>query len=386
MRLLTPGPVPVPHAVLKLFSEPVLHHRTPEFESIFTRALSGLKKVFQTEQSVCILTGTGSAAMEAAVVNTLSPGDEVLCVVSGKFGERWADMCEAFGCHTHRLEIPWGHTLPLDLFEQALRQHSRVKAVLTQVCETSTATLHPVREMAALTRKHAPEALFQADAITAMGCLALPMDEWGLDVMVAGSQKAFMLPTGLSFIGLSARAWKAAETSQIKKYYFNLRSEKAANAKNQTYFSTPTPLIRGLDRVLSEMNQKGISQIQARSERLSEVTRETAAELGFATFSQSPSPSVTALRMPEGIPGEAFRDWLETERGLCVMGGQDQLKGQVLRIGHMGDISNDDMRAFFEALAAGADRWLKTDRHSTKWLSLASSVESRLKKVDKLFP
>lgn len=347
-RLLAPGPVPVPAAVIKAMSGPVLHHRTPEFERILIETWRGLQYVFGTQQPVMMITGSGSAGMEAAVVNTLSPGDEALVIVSGKFGERWADICERYGVTTHRLNVEWGQPVSLDDFAKALQEHSQIKVVFTQVCETSTATIHPIESMAKLVRKQAPLALFAVDAITAVGCMNLPMDEWGLDVVVGGSQKAFMIPTGLSFIALSERAWASQTKATSPRYYFDLGAERKANSKNETHFSAPTPLITGLHKVVARVQEVGLEKLIARCSALAQATQAAGRALGLNVYSQAPSTSVTALEINESAK---VRDWLEKERNITVMGGQDQLKGKILRVGHMGDVHNEDMMALFEALA-----------------------------------
>jgi aspartate aminotransferase-like enzyme len=349
-RLLAPGPVPVPTQVLQAMSHKVLHHRTPEFERILRDTWAGLSWVFGTKQPVQIIAGTGSAAMEAAVVNLLSPGDEALVVVSGKFGERWADMCERFGIVTHRWNLKWGEPADLQQFEQQLKTHSKVKAVFTEVCETSTATVHPIEAMAKLVRQHT-QALFAVDAITAVGCMPLPMDQWDLDVVVAGSQKAFSIPTGLSFIALSERAWTAQAQSKCPKFYFDLAAEKKVNAKGETYFSTPTSLMVGLHVVLKRWREVGLEQMIKRCATLAQATRDMAPALGLCVYSLSPSNSVTALAVPAAVDSAKVRDWLERERNITIMGGQDHLKGKILRIGHMGDVRDEDMLALFDALA-----------------------------------
>lgn len=350
-RLLAPGPVPVPDLVMKVMAEKVLHHRTPAFEKILLETWNGLKFVFKTEQPVQILTGTGSAAMEAAVVNILSPGDEALVVVSGKFGERWAEICERYGVITHRWNLEWGHPATAAALSAQLKLLPRVKAVFTQVCETSTATLHPVHEMNKIIRAERPDVLFAVDAITAVGCMPLPMDEWELDVVVAGSQKAFMIPTGLSFIAMSPRAWRAQASAKCPKYYLDLAAEKKANDRKETHFSTPTPLIAGLNAVLRRMQEVGLDRVIQRCELLASVTRTYGERLGLDTFSEAPSSSVTALRVPDGVDSAKVRDWLEREKNITIMGGQDQLKGKILRVGHMGDVRDEDMLALFLALA-----------------------------------
>jgi len=354
-------------------SEKVLHHRTPAFEKILRESWRGLQYVFKTKQPVQILTGTGSSAMEAALVNVCSPGDEVLVIVSGKFGERWAEMCTRYGVKAQVLKIEWGHSVSLDALASAL--NPKLKAVFTQVCETSTATLHPIEQMSKLIRREAPQALFVVDAITAVGCMPLPMDEWELDVVIAGSQKAFMIPTGLSFVALSERAWKAQASATCPKFYLDLALEKKANSKNETHFSTPTPLIAGLNMVVSRIQEVGLDKVIQRCELLAGATRTFGERLGLTVYSQSPSSSVTALLTPANVDSAELRDWLERERNITVMGGQDQLKGKIIRVGHMGDVRDDDMTALFSSLA---DKLAVT-------LDL-EDLETRLRQVPVLFP
>jgi aspartate aminotransferase-like enzyme len=359
IRLLTPGPVPIPTLVREALSRPIIHHRTKQFEDTLRFCLDSLKNLFATNGSVFIQTSTGSGGMESALVNTLNPGDEVLAVVSGKFGERWAYMAERFGLKVHRLEVQWGEAVSLTQFEAALEKRPNVKAVLSQACETSTATLHPIKEMSKLIHERT-NALFLVDAITAMGCLQMPMKEWDLDVVIAGSQKAFMLPTGLAFVGVSKRAWDIAQKNLQPKFYWDWMQEAEANEKNQTFFSSPTSLIFALHVVMSEIERVGLGSIKKRCDQLAQGTRAAAVALGLDSFSKSPSPSVTALLLPASVPGEKLRDWLENESGITVMGGQDRLKNKVLRVGHMGDISDEDMQVLFEALAKGIDQFDKT--------------------------
>lgn len=349
--LLTPGPVPIPQEILERFSQPVIHHRTPQFEKTLEYCLAALARMFDSDHAI-IQASTGSGGMESAISNLISPGDEVLCVISGKFGERWARMAEVYGAKVHKLEVPWGEAVELGQFEDSLKKYPKVRVVYSQVCETSTATLHPIQAMGALVKEYS-NAIFAVDAITAAGCLALPMRKWNIDVMVAGSQKAFMLPTGLSFIGLNEKAVNVAKTSRSPKYYFSWTEELNANAKVQTYFSSPTTLIMGLETFLRKVEQKGIDLVQRRCEALSEATRKVTLAMGLSLFSKAPSPSVTAIQLPSSINGEKLRDWLESEKGVIVMGGQDHLKGKILRVGHMGDIRDEHMKLFFASLSEG---------------------------------
>lgn len=373
-RLLAPGPVPVPSAVLKRMSEKVLHHRTPEFEKILSETWAGLQTVFRTRQPVQIIAGTGTAAMEAAVVNSLSPRDEALVIVSGKFGERFAELCERYGIITHRLNVEWGQAASEGKLQEALRKAKNVKAVFTQACETSTATVHSIRHLSQIVRKEAPQALFIVDAITAVGCMPLPMDDWDIDIMIGGSQKAFMIPTGLSFIALSERAWTQQAKVTTPKFYFDLLAEKKANAKKETHFSTPTPLVVGLHAVLQQMQKVGFERVIERCELLAGFTRTYGERLGLSVYSESPSSSVTALRTPDGVDSAKLRDWLEKEKNITIMGGQDQLKGKIIRIGHMGDVKDEDMYALLAALK----EYLKSDAD-------ISDAGTKLKAIPALF-
>ena len=329
----------------------MIHHRTPEFDRILKNVLEGLKPVFGTKQPVFIHPSTGSGGMESLLVNTLSPGDRVLCIVSGKFGERWAEMAQVFGLKVDTMNVTWGEAADPVKVEAHLKSTSDTRAVFCQACETSTAVLHPIRELAAVVQKF-PQTLFLVDGITAVGALPLPMDEWGIDGLVAGSQKAFMLPTGMSFVSLSTKAWAAAEKSTMPKYYFDLKRERAANAKGETFFSSPVSLIRALEWVLGDIQQKRLSSLYHSIQRRAQATRLFASKIGVDTYAKAPSPSLTALVMPAGVDSQQVRLELESQYGVTVMGGQDQLKGRILRFGHMGHITDSDLIKSFESLAA----------------------------------
>ncbi len=340
--LMAPGPVQLAPEVLEALAEPMIHHRTPEFDQILKRVLERLPAVFKTSEPVMMISSTGSGAMEAALINTLSTGDEVLAIVSGKFGERWSQMAQRFGLKVHELQVPWGEAVDLSILEKKMRAHPRLKAVLTQACETSTATLHPVQKISELVQRLTPEALLMVDAITAIGATPLPMDEWQLDVVVAGSQKAFMLPTGLSFVALSKKAWKANASANLPRFYFDLLFEKNSNQKGETYFSSNVVLIKALDRVLHRFENLEVSI--HRCQAYAEFTRQVASELlRMDTYSRSPAPSVTALKVPSVVDGKKLRLQLESKYNVTVMGGQDQLQGKILRIGHLGYVQKKDL-------------------------------------------
>lgn len=348
--LLTPGPVPLHPEVQKILSEPMIHHRTPAFDKVFADVLKGLKFVFQTNESVFIHTSTGTGGMESLLVNCLSPNDEVIAIVSGKFGERWAKMAEVFGYKVHTINVPWGKSITPSQVQSKLTEFPKTRAVLCQACETSTATSHPIKELGDLIGNY-PNTLLLVDGITAAGAYPLPMDEWKIDGLVAGSQKAFMLPTGLSFVSFSKKAWSFIEKSTSPRFYFDIRLEKKSNSSGEAHFSSNVPTIRALDIVLKMIEQEGLEKHFARIHRRAEMTRVFGQKLGLELFSESPSDSVTALKLPPQIDGQKVRQELEDKHGITIMGGQDQAKGKIIRIGHMGYISDSDMLLLFEKLA-----------------------------------
>jgi aspartate aminotransferase-like enzyme len=376
-RLMAPGPVPLHPDVQSALSLPMIHHRTPLFDQILKRVLVNLKKVFQTEENVYILSGTGSAGMEACLVNVLSPGDEVLCIVSGKFGERWAEMSSQFGHKVHSLNVEWGHAVdPLDV-EKILNENPQIKAVLCQACETSTAVLHPIQELGEIVSRF-DHTLFLVDGITAVGATEMPMDAWKIDGLVAGSQKAFMLPTGMSFLSFSKKAQSRFNLASTPRYYLDIRKEKAANEKGESFFSSSVTLIRALDKALDIMLAQPMEEWLGQIKRRADFTNFATFSLRLDLYSHSPSPSLTALKVPSQVDGNKWRLRLEEKYNLTVMGGQDQLKGLILRIGHMGYITDLDLLAMAQALyhsledvnielPLGAEQfWI----HNQKWLEL----------------
>lgn len=374
---MAPGPVALHPLVEAALGLPMIHHRTPLFDQILKKVLHNLKKVFQTEEHVYIVSGTGSAGMEACLVNILNPGDEVLCIVSGKFGERWAEMAAHFGYKVHLLNVAWGEAVdPLEV-EKVLQQNPQMRAVLCQACETSTAVLHPIQELGEIIAKHA-QTLFLVDGITAVGAAPLPMDEWKIDGLVAGSQKAFMLPTGLSFVSFSKKAQANFMEATSPRFYLDLRKEKAANEKGETFYSAAVTLIRALDQALELMLETSLDDWIKKIQRRSDFTSFATFSLRLDLFSNSPSPSLTAVKVPDQVDGMKWRLRLEEKYNLTVMGGQDQLKGKVLRIGHMGHITDLDLLAMAQALYHSLEDvnielpldaqqfWL----HNNKWLEM----------------
>lgn len=333
-RLLAPGPTPVPPEVLLAMAQPVLHHRTPEFEALFAQARRGLQWLFQTRREVLILAASGTGAMEGAVVNACSPGDRVLVIRGGKFGERWAEICQAYGLSVIPVEVPYGKAVdPLDV-AAALRKEPGIAAVFATHSETSTGVLHDLEAIAAIVRQ--TPALLVADAITSLGVVDLPTDAWGVDVVVAGSQKAMMLPPGLAFACLSDLAWAAAERARLPRYYFNFLVERKIQAKHQTAWTPAISLIAGLKVALDLLQAEGLPAIFARHERLARATRAAVTALGLELFAERPSPAVTAVKVPEGVDGGAIVRVLRDTHGISIAGGQGSMKGKIFRIATLG--------------------------------------------------
>lgn len=351
--LLAPGPVNLHPKVREILSEPMIHHRTPLFDQIFKRVLDGLPKIFGTSQRVHILTSTGSGGMESLMVNTCNPGDEVVVVNSGKFGERWVEMGRALGLKVHELKVIWGDPVIPNLIEFFLEKHP-IKAVFCQACETSTAVKHPIKQLGSIIKNY-PNTLFLVDGITAVGAFPVPMDEWHIDGLVAGSQKAFMLPTGLSFVSFSSKAWERIPMVTMPRYYFDIREEQKANLRGESWFSANVPLIRALDLVLSMIFEKGLDAHFAEIARRAEFTRYCINKMGLKLFSQAPSESITAFSLPTGFDSQKLRTIMEQEYNITIMGGQDHLKGKILRIGHMGYIEDKDQVQLMLALQQSFD-------------------------------
>jgi aspartate aminotransferase-like enzyme len=379
--LLAPGPVNLHPEVRKILALPMIHHRTPEFDQILKRVLQNIKKVFQTSQEVYLLSATGSGGMECALINTLQAGDKVIAIVSGKFGERWAQMAQDFGGQVITLNVPWGEAVNTDAFEALLKLNPDTKLVLCQACETSTAVAHPIQKLGEILAKY-DNCLFLVDAITALGAYALPMDEWEIDAIVGGSQKAFMLPTGMAFVSFSTKAWNKIETNPMPRYYFDMRKEKKANGNGETFFSSNVSIIRALDWVLNDIEKKTLIRHFHEIQRRAQFTRDFGQRLGLTLYSKSPSESVTALQMPASIDGQKVRQHMEEQFGITIMGGQDQAKGKIIRVGHMGYIQDVELvnlvRALGLSLQQFDETFISTEKIATLELDAKKYLEQHL--------
>jgi len=348
--LLTPGPTPIPERVAAILGQPVVHHRTPGFETLFQEVRENLKWVFQTKQEVLCLAASGTGAMEAAVSNLFSPGEKVITVNGGKFGERWTKIANAFGLTAIEIKLEPGAAVKPSELEKTIAAHSDAKAVLFQASETSTGSAQPVKAVADLCRKNG--LLSVCDAITAAGVFDLPMDAWGIDVLMTGSQKAMMIPPGMAFIALSDRAWKKSESSTLPKFYLNLKKERDAHLKNQTAWTPATSLVMGLQESLRMMREEGLENIFKRHALLAASTRAAVEALGLEVLAKdSPSSAVTAVKVPSSIQeGKKIPKLMRDRYGVVITGGQDELAGKIFRLSHFGYCSIFDVTTAISCL------------------------------------
>src|SRR6476659_6449499 len=302
--LLAPGPTPVPPEVLLAMARPIIHHRAPEFAQLFGEVREDLKWLFQTRNDVLIFASSGTGGMEGAVANFLSPGDKALVVNGGKFGERWGKICKTFGAEVTEIKVEWGYAVDPQAVADALKKDPGIKAVYVQASETSTGVAHDVKALAEIVRPYG-ETILVVDAITALGVFDIKTDEWGVDVVVTGSQKALMLPPGLAFVSVSDKAWRLAEKAKNTAFYFNFKKEHENQQKNQTAYTPAVSLIVGLQEVLKMMRAEGLDGVFARQAKLAKAMRAGMQGAGLALFpKESPSDALTAVLAPEGVDGQ----------------------------------------------------------------------------------
>jgi aspartate aminotransferase-like enzyme len=342
MYLMTPGPTPVAPETNLAMAQPIIHHRSPLFMEILGEVRADLKYLFETEQEVLIFAATGTGAMEGAVANTLSAGDTALVVDGGKFGERWTELCNVYGVKAERLAVTWGKAVDPKDVAQMLDANPAIKAVFVQANETSTGVQHPVQELAEVTKSR-PGTILVVDAISALGGYKIPMDAWGIDVLVAGSQKAMMLPPGLAFAALSPKAWEFVKESKLPKYYFDFSKALKSQGKNQTPYTSPVSLILGLREVLGKIKKVGLDKIYAHNERLAKACKAAMQSMGLELYSKdNPSVVLTAVMAPAGVDGQKVVAELR-KKGIWIAGGQAEAKGKIFRIAHMGFIDTVDL-------------------------------------------
>jgi aspartate aminotransferase-like enzyme len=346
-RLLTPGPTPIYPKALHAMLGADMHHRTQDFRNVFLAVLADLKLVMGTAHDVLVLVASGTGAMEASVTNCFSAGDRVIVCTAGKFGERWVEMTRAYGLDVVVLEAPYGKAVSVDALEQALTPD--VKGVFVQASETSTGAVHDVRRMGEAVKKTG--AIFVVDAITGLGTMPLDIDAWGLDIVIGGSQKAFMVPPGLAFLSISPKAWAYMETAKLPRYYFNLKREKKFAASGESAWTASTALMLALNESLQYIKSVGMPKLIANAEQLARATREACAALGLELFAgDNPSASVTAIKAPVGIDSGVIVKEFRDRFGSIIANGQGEMKGRIFRIAHLGYFDAADLFAVIAEL------------------------------------
>ncbi|TET96671.1 MAG: alanine--glyoxylate aminotransferase family protein [Dehalococcoidia bacterium] len=352
VNLRIPGPTPVPPDILKAVAQPMIDHRGRSFAALIQRAAERLKDFFLTKQEVLILSTSGTGSMEAAVVNTLSPGDKALAVSIGAFGDRFATIAETFGAQVKVLSYEWGQAADPEDVRKALAADPEIKAVLVTHNETSTGVTNPLEEIAQVVRE--AERLLLVDAISSLGSIPCDTDGWGLDVVVTASQKGWMVPPGLAFIALSERGWEANQSARMPRFYMDVAKHRDLLQKGQTPWTPTVSVFFGLDVALERMAAEGLEGVHARHARIGQMVREGVKALGLellVTDERYASNTVTAIKCPEGVEVAALRRMLEDEYSVVMAGGQARLAGKIFRIGHLGLVSEEDIRHALDALA-----------------------------------
>jgi aspartate aminotransferase-like enzyme len=339
--LLSPGPTPIPEKVLSAAAEPIIHHRTPEFSDIFMATTEGLKYVYQTEQDVFILTSSGSGAMETAVVNTLCPGDKVITLNGGKFGQRWGKICRAYGAEVKEIVLEWGEPFTKEQLAAELQAQQDIKAVFSTLSETSSGTIYDIQGYGQVVAD--TDAILVVDGISGLGATPCPMDEWKVDVLVSGSQKSFMIPPGLAYIAFSAKAWDLVEKSSMPKFYFDAKAAKKSIGKRTTPWTPAITLIIQQKKALEIIKSLGLKKLFEHHRILGEATRAAVQAIGLELLSKNPGNILTAVKTPSGIDGVQFVKLMQGKYGAYIAGAQDPHKGEFFRIAHLGYMGGFDI-------------------------------------------
>jgi aspartate aminotransferase-like enzyme len=343
-RLLTPGPTPIYPKALHAMLSAGMHHRTQDFRNVFLAVLADLKQVMGTAHDVLVLVASGTGAMEASVINCFSAGDRVIVCTAGKFGERWVEMTRAYGLEVIVLEAPYGSAVQPQALEKALAANPEAKGVFVQASETSTGAAHDVRAMGEAIQKTG--AIFVVDAITGLGTMPLYIDSWGLDIVIGGSQKAFMVPPGLAFLSISPKAWAHMETATLPRYYFDLKRERKYAANGESAWTASTALMLALNEALQYIKGIGMAKLIDNAEQLARATREACAALDLELFApEHPSSSVTAIKAPKGLDSGVIVKEFRQRFGSIIANGQGEMKGRIFRIAHLGYFDVADLFA-----------------------------------------
>ena len=351
MNLRIPGPTPCPDDVLEAVGAPMMNHRGPEFAAIVRRVTDGLNHVFGVSGDVLTLTASGTGGLEAAIVNTLSPGDRVLAVTIGVFGERLAAIAEAYGAEVARYEVEWGDAADPDELARRLDADPAVKAVLVTHNETSTGVTNPLEAIAAVVREHGP--LLIVDGVSSVGSIPCPAERWGVDVLVSGSQKGWMVPPGLAFLWLGERAWAANAEASMPRFYLDAARARDSLASGQTPWTPAVSIFYGLDAAFRALLAEGLEGVHARHAGVARYTRERVRAMGLELFPRDErfaSDTVTAVRWPEGVDGAAIAKRARDEHGVILGGGQQSLRGRIFRVGHLGHFTRADIAAALDVV------------------------------------
>ena len=351
--LMIPGPTPVPEAALLAMAKHPMGHRSKEFDAIFADCTENLKWLHQTKSDVLSLTVSGTGAMEAGIINFLSAGDRVLVGTNGKFGERWAEVAEAYGLNVEIVKAEWGQPLDPENFREKLEADTekQIKAVIITHSETSTGVLNDLETINRHVKAHG-EALIMVDAVTSLGAANVPMDAWGIDVIASGSQKAYMIPPGLGFVAVGPKAWEAYKTAKLPRYYLDLGKYRKDAAKNTTPFTPPVNMFFGLQVTLQMMKAEGLENVFARHKRLMTTTRAAVQALGLPLFAADgcASPAITSVMPPAEVDAQKVRTLMRKRFDIALADGQDHLKGKIFRIGHLGFVCDRDILAAISSL------------------------------------
>jgi aspartate aminotransferase-like enzyme len=349
--LMTPGPTPVPAEVMLSMAAPIIHHRTPDFSAAFAEAIAGLKYVFQTEGDALLFACSGTGVMEAAIANCFCKGDTVIVCRNGKFGDRQKNICEVYGLDVVDLAYEWTEVVRPDDVAKALAEHPEARGVIVTQSETSSGVLNDVKAIGAIT-KDLPDTVLIVDSITGIGAVECKTDEWGLDVVMTGSQKGLMLPPGLAACTVSAKAWRAYDRSDLPKFYFDWKKYQKNIEKDTTPFTPAVTLVLGLNEALRMIREEGIENTIARHSRLAEATRAGVQALGLELFApaEGRGSAVTPVWVPEGVDGKAIVKIMKDKYGVTIAGGQDDYAGRIIRIGHLGYFGDFDIITTLVAL------------------------------------
>lgn len=349
MRLLTPGPTPLPEEVRLAMARDMIHHRKPAFLPIVADIRTGLQYLFETAQPVITLACSGTGAMAAAITNLFAPGEKLLCIEGGKFGERWAEICAAHGQVARTLQVTWGEAVNPQAVKAILDADPAIRGVCVQASETSTGVSHPIRGLAEVTRGR--DVLLVVDGISAVGIQPCPMDAWGVDCLLTGSQKGLMLPPGLAFVALSEKAWAKAEGVPMANYYFQLKGERDKLVGNQTMFTPAVSLMVGLRESLKLFVDFGLANVFRKQWAMTMMVREGASAMGLELLAKHDFTwGLTSIKMPLGVSGGAVLKTAAADYGVVLAAGQGHMKDQVVRLGHMGHVDFGDVLAGLAAL------------------------------------